>query len=260
MTYQEADRLLQGRCRDSRKIGNNTYLQRDIDGLSVRFHSTNILTFKADGSIRVTNGGYETVTTKARLNTYLPHGYHVWSGGKEFGPVSVLYGVGNKPLALIERALTINPDGSLTGGGDLGLAGRAWKEEVNAGRRERYREQFWIRKARQGGKLRRPLTLEMIQAEANVSTRMAMIKVYGLERFLVAVNAAPLDVLGEYSLLTYPVDSVRLWPHIRALKMVCPSTKTVYIHPVDPACSTVAKALDWMFQTEGYLDRLQTEA
>jgi hypothetical protein len=32
------------------------------------------------------------------------------------------------------------------------------------------------------------------------------------------------------------------------------------IHPVEPRCDTVAKALDWIFQTEGYLDRLAAEA
>jgi hypothetical protein len=137
------------------------------------------------------------------------------------------------------------------------LLGRAWREEVNTRRRKRYRERFWILKARSGGKLRRPLTLAIIQAEGNVSTRTAMIKVYGMERFLVEVGAKTVDTVGEYQLIEYALSA---WSHIRALKMVCPSTKTVYIHPVDPQCSTVAKALDWMFQTEGYLDRLQAEA
>jgi hypothetical protein len=137
------------------------------------------------------------------------------------------------------------------------LLGRAWREEVNERRRERYRERFWILKARRGGKLRRPLTLAIIQAEGNVSTRTAMIKVYGMERFLVEVEAQAVDTLGEYQLIEYAMNA---WNRIRALKMVCPSTRTVYIHPVDPQCSTVAKALDWMFQTEGYLTRLQSEA
>jgi hypothetical protein len=35
---------------------------------------------------------------------------------------------------------------------------------------------------------------------------------------------------------------------------------TYVIHPVEPRCDTVAKALDWVFQTEGYLDRLAAEA
>jgi hypothetical protein len=142
---------------------------------------------------------------------------------------------------------------------DMGARVLKYREQVNATRRERYKERFWVLKARAGGKLRKPLTLEMIQAEGNVSTRTAMIKVYGMERFLVAVDAKAIDTRAGYSLLDYLLEPGS-WNHIRALKMVCPSTQTVYIHPVDPSCSTVSGALDWMFQTEGYLNRLQMEA
>src|SRR6516162_6662753 len=79
--YQWADRELQGRCRMSRKIAINTYLKR-LDGkegyvLAVLFHRTYILKFFPDGEIDIDTGGWNTVTTKARLNDYFPG--RVWS-------------------------------------------------------------------------------------------------------------------------------------------------------------------------------------
>src|SRR4029077_16768691 len=73
MNYQQAAEQLVGRCRERRKIANNTYLiRRDTDEIAVRLHATDVLTFFADGRIRVNTGGYHTVTTVARINAFLP--------------------------------------------------------------------------------------------------------------------------------------------------------------------------------------------
>jgi len=50
------------------------------------------------------------------------------------------------------------------------------------------------------------------------------------------------------------------WRTIRALKMVCPSTRAVYISPVEPRVRTVSEALDWYFQTENYLGSVTQES
>jgi hypothetical protein len=75
MTYTEADSLLQGRNLHSRKIGNNTYLHRVSgvpgDDIAIRLHDTDILRFKADGSVVLHTGGWRTVTTKERMNEHL---------------------------------------------------------------------------------------------------------------------------------------------------------------------------------------------
>ena len=260
MNYHKADALLQGRCRQARKVARNTYLERDMSAIGVRLHHTRILTFYTDGRCYVTENGWPTMTTRDRINRFLLPGWAVGSGGREAGPATVLYR--HKPtywtpVRSLAGGVMIHPDGTVTGGRDYTAWAAEWRETVNANRRERYKERFWILKARSGGKTRKPLSVELIQAEQNVSTRTAMIKVYGLERFLVAVNAQALDTLGDYSLLVYEMSP---WNHILALKMVCPSTKTVYIHPVAPECDSVSKALDWMFQCEGYLNRLQAEA
>ncbi|MCK5604432.1 hypothetical protein KAR91_21255 [Candidatus Pacearchaeota archaeon] len=79
--YKQADSLLQGRCRESRKLANNTYLERRVDqnnptingdSFAVRLHATDIVTYKPDGTIVLNSGGWRTVTTKERINTFSP--------------------------------------------------------------------------------------------------------------------------------------------------------------------------------------------
>jgi hypothetical protein len=68
----------------SRKVGNNTFEVLYTDGSrAIRLHKTDIVTFIDDVIILDTNG-WETVTTKARINDHIPglaHVYqrrHVW--------------------------------------------------------------------------------------------------------------------------------------------------------------------------------------
>lgn len=271
MTYYEADRRLQGRCKNSRRLENNTYLERrGENAIAVRFHATDVLTFRKDGSWTASTGGWNTVTTRDRLSRYSPPGYSFGSDASQYGQGMVVYRHSPRmwtPLCILEGTVTFAADGSLKGGGDIEEAREDRRKERNQVARERYQERFWLlaaRRVQRGGKVpRKPLTLEMIQAEANVSTRTAMIRIYGLERYLVAVKAESIDTVGEYSLLTYPLEDSPSWGRervLRALKMTCPSTGTCYIHPVDPSCRSVSEALDWIFQTPGYLNRLQAEA
>lgn len=73
--YADLDAKLTGRCSKSRKVANNTYLERRPGGdIAVRLHATDVVTFHADGTATVNSGGWLTVTTKARINDYLPGG------------------------------------------------------------------------------------------------------------------------------------------------------------------------------------------
>jgi hypothetical protein len=72
--YADLDAKLTGRCSQSRKVANNTYLERRGDDIAVRLHATDVVTFHADGTITLSTGGWFTVTTKARINDYLPGG------------------------------------------------------------------------------------------------------------------------------------------------------------------------------------------
>lgn len=71
MTYASACDKLNGR--DSRKVGNNTYLERiDSQTVGVRLHGTHVVTIHADGRYTLNSGGWRTATTKSRINDYAP--------------------------------------------------------------------------------------------------------------------------------------------------------------------------------------------
>jgi hypothetical protein len=78
-THQEAKRLLNGR--EHKTIGNNTRLALlNDDAIGLWLHRTRVVTFNADGSIVLATGGYETVTTKDRLNRVArAHGWSVYA-------------------------------------------------------------------------------------------------------------------------------------------------------------------------------------
>lgn len=71
--YEQADALLQGRCRLSRRLANNTYLIRNVDNsLLIRLHQTDVVTYHPDSTITLNSGGWRTSTTKDRINTFSP--------------------------------------------------------------------------------------------------------------------------------------------------------------------------------------------
>ena len=80
MDYKEAKEILDAKHGDknSKKIANNTYLKRyDNGNIAVRLHKTDIILFKPNGAIELNSGGWKTVTTKARMNEFLPQQYGI---------------------------------------------------------------------------------------------------------------------------------------------------------------------------------------
>jgi hypothetical protein len=69
--YNRAESQLTGRCKNRRKIGNNTYLERRNGYIAVKLHNTDIIEFHPDKTV-LTSSGWRTVTTKARLNEFAP--------------------------------------------------------------------------------------------------------------------------------------------------------------------------------------------
>jgi hypothetical protein len=63
---------------ERKKLGNNTWAVRSDDAVSVRLHSTDIVTFRSDGRVVLDSGGWRTVTTKERMNRFVP-GVRVFS-------------------------------------------------------------------------------------------------------------------------------------------------------------------------------------
>jgi hypothetical protein len=77
LSYHEAQTMM-ARAQDRgygarRKLQNNTYLHARSNGdYAVRLHSTDVVTIHADGTYSLNTGGWETVTTKDRINNYGP--------------------------------------------------------------------------------------------------------------------------------------------------------------------------------------------
>jgi len=60
----------------SKKIANNTLLIKDNNKNIIRLHDTNIL-IESGGIITINSDGYQSKTTKSRINDYLPNGYYI---------------------------------------------------------------------------------------------------------------------------------------------------------------------------------------
>lgn len=262
-SYSDANLQLTGRCKERRKIANNTYLiRRSADGIAVRLHSTDVLTFYSDGRIDLANGGFPTCTTHDRINRYLPAGYRVSGEPVEtrrssegmtvlskFTTHDRLAHFSYETIAecTVDNYATINADGTLDGG-DVVKYRAARREERLEANRPRNRARYWANKVREGKPFRG--TVADILNEENASVRVAKMTCYGLERFFLDANATVLEERAGYQLLELPITH---WQKCRALKMACTTTGAVYINTVPPNMGTVAEALDWMFQTVDYL-------
>ena len=74
MTHEEAAQKF-GRCRDKTKgylLGKNTRLQRRGRAFAVRYHDTDVVMIRPDGTYRLNSGKWNTVTTKERINRFSP--------------------------------------------------------------------------------------------------------------------------------------------------------------------------------------------
>lgn len=99
---------------DSKKVANNTYARLDSNGaIVIRYHDTDVVTLFYDGAIRLDSGGWKTLTTKERLNWFLPYSIRVY---QESG---IWYLSDNKEVYLFEDGLTISASGEITGAGSL---------------------------------------------------------------------------------------------------------------------------------------------
>ena len=79
--YLTALRALDGR--ESRKLWHNTYVERHAaDCVGVRYHRTYVVRYWSDGKVQLTTAGWNTSTTKLRLNLFSPA--RVWQHKHEW--------------------------------------------------------------------------------------------------------------------------------------------------------------------------------
>lgn len=74
MNYAEAVKMVRGkRNSNRRKIGNNTYAEILHDNsVGIMLHSTYVVKIHPDNTYTLQTGGWQTVTTKDRINQYSP--------------------------------------------------------------------------------------------------------------------------------------------------------------------------------------------
>lgn len=86
MDYKSVIEKLNGR--ESKKVMHNTYLQWRTEesstgergrAVALKYHNTDVITWHADGRIVVDVDGWQTPTTKLRLNEFLPAGFRAYS-------------------------------------------------------------------------------------------------------------------------------------------------------------------------------------
>lgn len=74
MTHSEAVRMVRGKTgRDRRKVGNNTYAEILPNGsVGIKLHNTYVVKIHGDGTYTLNSEGWNTSTTKDRINQYSP--------------------------------------------------------------------------------------------------------------------------------------------------------------------------------------------
>lgn len=90
------------------KIAHNTWADRNGASVWVKYHSTIIAAIHEDGSVTVNTGGYQTSTTKTRLNALLPGRTVIFQKDWRW----YFYG-GDRGEARYQDYATVHPDGSI---------------------------------------------------------------------------------------------------------------------------------------------------
>lgn len=93
MTHAEAVTMVRGkRNANRRKVGNNTYAEILHDNsVGIMLHSTYVVKIHPDNTFTLQSGGWQTSTTKDRINQYSPvrvyqrkYEWFVTINGKEY--------------------------------------------------------------------------------------------------------------------------------------------------------------------------------
>jgi hypothetical protein len=83
MIYSEAQALIRrGRSGYSYRLpGRNgsTWLNQRREYIAVTLHRTDVVQLYPDGSVRLSTGGWNTVTTRTRINEYNPHNGYAYT-------------------------------------------------------------------------------------------------------------------------------------------------------------------------------------
>lgn len=117
--YDQLVAQIRGRTgRDQRKLANNTYgriVQPEVGEpvVYVRFHSTDIVEAHPDGRTIYRTNGWQTATTKERINRWLPPGIGLHQDAHEW--YLHLFSPSFKTYADFVEGITLGPYGHVLG-------------------------------------------------------------------------------------------------------------------------------------------------
>ena len=110
--------------RSAKLAGRNTLDYTAADGVRrVRLHQTDVLTFRPDGSFTVCTGGFNTPTTRDRINSFLPPGFTVWTSK---GVIHLSERASDRPAVPFLESITVDAAGQVQSdatGADLKATG-----------------------------------------------------------------------------------------------------------------------------------------
>ena len=100
-------------CERSKIVANNTVMYHRKDGTSVyRLHQTDIMEMHPNGDVLLNSGGWQTVTTKDRMNNLSTRTqFKIWQKSRVWH-----VSVGGQDY-LFQDGMIIHPDGTVTGAG-----------------------------------------------------------------------------------------------------------------------------------------------
>lgn len=108
-SFDDANRFYES-SRYPHKLGHNTHVFRVVDdgmrAAAIRYHQTDIVTYREDGSIKLDSGKYRTATTKSHMNSVLPPGVSVY---QKKGEWFVTLG-GGREVEFFDGMILGNPD------------------------------------------------------------------------------------------------------------------------------------------------------
>lgn len=102
--------IMKGRDKVRRPISNNTYVRRkENNNIAIKLHQTDIIVITPRDSIILNTGGWMTVTTKERMNTFTRRGISVWQENK------IWYLVVDQEQYNFADGITITRNGKVSG-------------------------------------------------------------------------------------------------------------------------------------------------
>jgi hypothetical protein len=111
-TYEKGVELLSRGRNGQKKLDNHTYLHRiDAQTIAVRLHDTDVVAIHDNGTYTLNTGGWQTVTTKDRINKFSPARLYqrngLWYVGEYVFEEGMTVDVMGKPVGRVKSASVI---------------------------------------------------------------------------------------------------------------------------------------------------------